>query len=101
MKRHTYIRNEASSLNHHLFQSHLSDSSQCACGDAIENNFHYFYVCPLFIRHRIQLFNSLRKFQDVLNLDILLKGSPILTVDENTEIFDAVHHFITGSRRFT
>jgi hypothetical protein len=38
---------------------------------------------------------------DVLNLDILLKGSPILTVGENTEIFDAVHHFITGSRRFT
>ena len=31
---------------------------------AIENNiFHYFYVCPLFIRHRIQLFNSLRKFR--------------------------------------
>jgi hypothetical protein len=53
------------------------------------------------LRHRIQLFNSLRKLQDVLNLDILLKGSPILTVDENTEIFDAVHHFITGSRRFT
>jgi hypothetical protein len=54
-----------------------------------------------FIRHRIQLFNYLRKFQDVLNLDILLKGSPILTVEENTEIFDAVYHFITGSRRFT
>jgi hypothetical protein len=96
-----YVNVKSSSLNHHLFQSHLSDSSQCACGDAIENNFHYLYVCPLFIRHRIQLFNSLRKFQDVLNLDILLKGSPILTVDENTEIFDAVHHFITGSRRFT
>jgi hypothetical protein len=84
-----------------LFQSHLSDSSQCACGDAIGNNFHYFYVCPLFIRHIIQLLNSLRKFQDVLNMDILLKGSPILTVEENTEIFDAVHHFITGSGRFT
>jgi hypothetical protein len=28
-------------------------------------------------------------------LDILLKGSRILTVEENTEIFDAVHHFIT------
>jgi hypothetical protein len=77
------------------------DSSQCAYGDAIANKFDYFYVCPLFIRHRIQLFNSLRKFQDVFNLDILLKGSPILTVEENTEIFDAVHHFITGSRRFT
>ena len=53
---HCQLRNEASSLNHHLFQSHLSNNSQCACGDAIENNFHYFYVCPLFIRHRIQLF---------------------------------------------
>jgi hypothetical protein len=41
------------------------------------------------LNHRIQLFNSLRKFQDVLNLDILLKGSPILNVEENTEIFDA------------
>jgi hypothetical protein len=41
------------------------------------------------------------KFKDVLNLDILLKGSLILTVEENTEIFDAVHHFITGGRRFT
>jgi hypothetical protein len=40
---HCQLRNEASSLNHHLFQSHLSDSSQCACGDAIENNF------PLFL----------------------------------------------------
>jgi exoribonuclease II len=55
---HCQLRNEASSLNHHLFQSHLYDSSQCACGDAIENNFLYFYVCPLFIRHRIQLLNS-------------------------------------------
>ena len=61
---HCQLRNEASSLNHHLFKSHLSDT--CACGNATENNFHYYYVCPLFIRHRIQLFNSLRKFQDVL-----------------------------------
>ena len=52
-------------------------------------------------RQQSWIVNSLRKFQDVLNLDILLKGSPILTVEENTEIFDAVHHFITGSRRFT
>jgi hypothetical protein len=34
-------------------------------------------------------------------MDILLKGSPILTVEKNTEIFDAIHHFITGSGRFT
>jgi hypothetical protein len=59
-------------------------------GDAIENNFHYFYVCPLFIRHRIQLFNSLKKFQDVLNLDILLKGSPILILP-NTKKPTPIH----------
>jgi hypothetical protein len=41
---------------------------------------------PLFIRHRIQLLNS----KKVSNLDILWKGSQILTVEENTEIFDAV-----------
>ena len=80
-----------------LYKS-ICPTAPSVSGDAMENNFHYFYVCPLFIRHRIQLLNSLRKFQDVLNLDILLKGSPILTVEENTEIFDAVHHFITGSR---
>jgi hypothetical protein len=33
--------------------------------------------------------NVITVVKDVLNLDILLKGSPILTVDENTEIFDA------------
>jgi hypothetical protein len=43
----------------------------------------------------------LPKFQDVLNLDISLKGSPISNVEKNTEIFDAVHHFITGNRRLS
>jgi hypothetical protein len=41
---HCQLRNEASSLNHHLFQSHLSDGSQCACGDAIENNFSIYCI---------------------------------------------------------
>jgi hypothetical protein len=58
-------------------------------------------LSSLFHKSRTVGKKLLRKFQDVLNLDILLKGSPILTVEENTEIFDAVHHFITGSRRFT
>jgi hypothetical protein len=48
------------------------------------------------------LYNQIqRKFIESCESDILLKGSPILNVEENTEIFDAVHHFITGSRRFT
>jgi hypothetical protein len=38
-----------------LFLSHLSDGSGCPCGDDVEDNFHYFYVCPLFICQRILL----------------------------------------------
>ena len=69
---HCQLRNEASNLNHHLFQAHLSDSPQCACGDEIEDNFHYFYVCPLFIRQRIMLFHTLRNHQGILDLETLI-----------------------------
>jgi hypothetical protein len=46
---HCQLRNLASNLNQYKFLSHLSDCSECPCGDDVEDNFHYFYVCPLFI----------------------------------------------------
>ena len=33
-------------LMHHLFQAHLYESSQCECGKEIEDNYHYFWICP-------------------------------------------------------
>ena len=77
------LRNEVSNLNHHLLRSHLSESSRCACGDDTENSYHYFYVCPLYVRERAKLFHDLRNFHQLPNLDFLLCGSDDLSPEEN------------------
>ena len=89
---HCQLRNLASNLNQHKFLSHLSDSSMCPCGDDVEDNFHYFYVCPLFICQRILLFTQLRDLADFLNIDVLLKGSPDLSFDDNVLIMNSCPH---------
>jgi hypothetical protein len=87
---HCQLRNLASNLNQHKFLSYLSDSSGSPCGDDVEDNFHYFYVCPLFICHRILLFTQLRDLANFLNIDVLLKGSPDLSFDDNVLIMNSV-----------
>ena len=92
---HCQLRNLASNLNQHKFLSHLSDSSRCPCGDDVEDSFHYFYVCPLFICQRIVL----RNLANFLNIDVLLKGSPDLSFDDNVLIMNSVHPLICGTKR--
>jgi hypothetical protein len=89
----------ASNLNQHKLLSHLSDGSRCPCGDDVEDNFHYFYVCPLFICQRILLFTQLRDLADFLNIDVPLKGPPDLSFDDNVLIMNSVHTFICGTKR--
>ena len=96
---HCQLRNLASNLNEHKFLSHLSDGSGRPCGDDVEDNFHYFFVCPLFICQRILLFTQLRDLADFLNIDVLLKGSPDLSFDDNVPIVNSVHTFICGTKR--
>jgi hypothetical protein len=52
----------------------------------------------LSIVHKTQntTFYSVRKFQDVLNLDILLKGSPILTVEYLSKIVIEIGKYKLG-----
>ncbi len=95
------LLNNVSNLNDHLFRAHLSDSSQCPCGDAVEDSFHYFYVCPLYMRHRIIMFQDLRRYRDILNLEILLQGSDNLSLDENLYILQTVYRYIENTGRFT
>lgn len=62
--------------------------------------FTIFYMCPLFIRQRFELFKTLRKFNEILSVEILLNCSSELSIDENTEIVLAVHDFLSSTRRF-
>jgi hypothetical protein len=96
---HCQLRNLASNLNQYKFLSLLSDGSGCPCVDDVEDNFHYFYVCPLFICQRSLLFTQLRNLADFLNIDVLLKGSPDLSFDDNVLIMNSVHTFICGTKR--
>ena len=90
---HCQLRNLASNLNQHRFLSLLSDSLRCPCGDDVDS-FHYFYVCPLFICQRIML----RNLTNFLNIDVLLKGSPDLSFDDNV-LMNSVYPFICGTKR--
>ena len=64
-----------------------------------EDNFHYFYVYPLFICQIILLFTQLRELADFLSIDVLLKGSPDLSFDDNVLIMNSDHTFICGTKR--
>ena len=43
---HARLRNECSSLKHHLFIRKIVESPLCVCG-AVEKYQHYFFECPL------------------------------------------------------
>ena len=88
------LGNLASNLNQHKFLSHLSNSSRCPCGDDVEDSFHYFYVCPLFICQRIVL----RNLANFLNIDVLLKGSPDLSFDDNVLIELCPHFYLWNQK---
>jgi hypothetical protein len=87
-----YIWEDFSMLYNQIQRKFIESCESSTTSNEMVNSIEYLsillFLCLSIIRHRIQLFNSLRKFQDVLNLDILLKGSPILNVEENTEIFE-------------
>ena len=94
------LRNEVSNLNHHLYQSHLSESSECDCGCNIEDNAHFFLRCPLYKRQRAYLLDKLSKFNPHLDVDTLLGNNSNLSPDDNIEIAQAVLEFIKDTKRF-
>ena len=80
------LRNEVSDLKHHLFLSHLSESSQCDCGKGIEDNFHYFWVCPNYKLQRMQLSLDLIDYADILDMNTLLGNNKVLSPKDNKGI---------------
>ena len=96
---HARLRNECSSLKHHLFIRKIVESPLCVCG-AVETNQHYFFECPLYRNARNTLHRSLSHFSCVVDLNALFFGSDALTFWDNKDVFLLVHSFIKESKRF-
>ena len=97
---HTRLRNGCSALNADLFRVNLVQSPACRCSYPVENAIHYFFDCTLYTDHRTVFFNNLTKFQIILDTNVLLNGSNLLTFDENQDLFKCVQDFIKISNRF-
>ena len=93
---------KCSKLNSHLKQTlHVIEDEACACGHPHENALHFFLHCPLYDNIRQNLQESVPNFRNIeYTPDILLFGSNDLSYEENLVIFDAVHNFISQSKRF-
>ena len=84
---HTRLRNECSSLEHHLFIRNIVDSPLCV----LETNQHYFFECPLYRNERNFFLRSISHFSCLVDLNTLLFGSDALPFRDNKELFLHVH----------
>ena len=67
------------------------------CGAAYENHFHYFLQCPLSQPYRDRFLNSLPQGCD---LNMMLHGSVLLSIQTNIEICNSVQNYIISTKRF-
>ena len=95
---HTRLRTNCSGLSDDLFIKNIVESPLCQCG-RIENAYHYFFECPLYTHHRIELFNSLSQHHN-LTLNLVLCGDTSLSDVTNSFIFEKVQKFIIDTKRF-
>ena len=95
---HTRIRTNSSALNTDLFRKNIVDSASCTCG-AIEDAYHFFFMCGRYTNQRNELFHDL-DFIPHLSLNLLLYGDVSKSIDYNIRIFEAAQKFIERSRRF-
>jgi hypothetical protein len=96
---HTRLRMNSSSLNEHLFIRNLVDSPNCACGQ-VESTSHFLISCKKYTDLRNELMYTIN-YPVTIDLNLLLKGSDTLSVDQNIDIFIKVQNFILKSKRFT
>ena len=99
--KHAQLRMHCSKLNSHLFQLHVSDTSQCPCGQDVEDNAHYLLHCPLYGLERVHMFQLMPDTVDVNTIDIstLLYGHNDYDFETNKAIFQAVQSFILETNR--
>ena len=97
---HTCLRIGCSKLNFDICQTfYVTDHQNCSCGNPKEDAYHFFMKCSNFSSLRLDLFNRISVYS-VVNLKIILYGNPKLDNNKNKFIVDAVHSFISCSKRF-
>ena len=96
---HSQLRMKCSNLKAHLFSLHVVDSPHCVCMGGIEDCFHFFFKCPLYISERNKLFDNVQHICDV-SLEVLLNGKSTLSLDKNCEITRHVETYISDTARF-
>ena len=79
------LRMQCSSLNGHLKSMHIVESSTCSCGFVNEDEFHFFFGCPLFNGPRIILQNVISSVAP-FTLRTLLYGVDEFDFTENEKI---------------
>ena len=96
---HSQMRMLCSPLKAHLFDMHIIESAQCACGEPRETNIHFFFTCPLYVFIRRRLLESISILAP-FTIGSILFGQETLSLNDNTKIFEAVHEYIEKSGRF-
>ncbi len=97
---HARIRIGCSKLKYHLcYNLHVIDDASCACGAVYETPYHFFFECSFYNELRIEFRRRIEEHTDC-TLSTVLHGSDELSKEHNMEIFDAVHTFISDSKRF-
>ncbi len=107
---HTRLRLGCSTLNYDKHKIGISDTDRCECGER-ETAYHFLLDCSIDLRKRIRMLDSVMDvlldnnrteadIDEINNINLYLRGSPRLTLNENTRIFKAVHIFLEDTGRF-
>ena len=93
------LRMKCSNLSGHLKSLRIIESSACTCGCINEDEFHFFFICPLYYRPRVALQNAVSHMAP-LTSRTLLYGSDGLDLTQNKKIICETLQFIKDSKRF-
>ncbi len=97
---HARMRMGCSLLKYDLYyKMYVTDSPGCRCGSRMETAYHFFFECPLYVNERLHLSATIVQHAS-FDLRTVLYGCDTIDRKSNMLIFDAVHLFITESKRF-
>ncbi len=106
---HTKLRIGCSDLNSDKYLIGISNTDLCDCGGGeVENARHFLLECGTNLVAKVNMLDSITDLlhdrgldnNNLLDIDLLLYGSDLLSYNDNVRIFSLVHTFIKDSNRF-